>query len=500
MWATVVSLQLLVLFVIAFDDLQDAIEHREQLLRKELDMMLGSDIVLSDSEQKANEIIMKLKHHELDGGLENPGQFNVSKHFFSYKDEIKKSPLFHILRQMPKGALLHTHDTGVLSPDYNLKLTYMDNLYVCFEENDIRFHFSLDTPKDTCETRWQLMNEARFSSGDVEKFDADIRSHFSLVIDNPHEVYTDINAVWKRFQYFFIATHGLLTYKPIWEQYFYDSLKAVREDNIMYLEVRSVLPELYDLYGNKYDAIATAQSYKDVLDRFMNDYPDFYGAKLIYAPLRLVDRATIRGKLEIAKEIKRKFPDFFAGFDIVGQEDLGAPSKTFLPEFVEYSNEVDYFFHAGETNWNGMSTDENLFDAILLDTRRIGHAFALIKHPHLLNEVVRKDIGLEVNVVSNSVLKLVEDVRNHPLAAFLAQNLPVVLGSDDNGVWESDPLTHDFYVAFLGVSSRHADLRVLKKLALNSLYYSAYKNKDKIVHEFEIRWTRFIHDTIKYYR
>ncbi|XP_045539176.1 adenosine deaminase 2-like [Papilio machaon] len=474
-----------------------ALRRRQILLQKELDMMPGSGMVLSDSELKANEIIMNMKLKELDFCFMNPQYFNFSKHFFDYNNEVNKSELFKLIQKMPKGAMLHAHDTGMLNADYVLKLTYWDNLYVCFNNNNTNFKFSKNQPNTPCETKWQLMKEARNASENVEKFDNDLKKIFTLVIDNPNDVYSDINAVWSKFQQYFINTDGLFTYKPVWEQYFYDTLKAARQDNIMYIEIRSVLPALYDLKGNVFDSVFTAQSYKNILDKFITDYPDFFGAKLIYAPLRLGNRETIKEHLSIASEIKEKLPKFFAGFDLVGQEDLGNPLKDFLPELIDASDEINYFFHAGETNWFGTNSDENLADAIVLGAKRIGHGYALIKHPVLMEEVKKNNIALEVNVISNKVLKLIEDSRNHPLASFLANGLPVVLSSDDPGLWDAEPLSHDFYVTFVGVASKHADLRLLKKLALNSLYYSSISNKDRIVHEFNIRWTRFIDDIVR---
>nr|KAG5693873.1 hypothetical protein BaRGS_009929 [Batillaria attramentaria] len=45
----------------------------------------------------------------------------------------------------------------------------------------------------------------------------------------------------------------------------------------------------------------------------------------------------------------------------------------------------------------------NLVDALLLNTRRIGHGFALHKHPYLLEEVKNRTICVEVNPISNQV-------------------------------------------------------------------------------------------------
>lgn len=497
MWTVLLWTLNYISYVVTDSAFEKAFEARNNLIQKELDIMLGSDIVLNDNEETANKIIMELKQTEIDYCFARPQYYNYSKHFFDYKEEVKKTELFEIIQKMPKGAVLHAHDTGILKPDYVLSLTYLDDLFICFERNSIQFLFSLKTPTSQCETAWQLARHARHSSGNVEKFDAKLRKYFTVVIDNPHEKYTDVNAVWTEFQQYFIATSGLFTYKPVWEKYFYDTLLAFREDNIMYAEIRSVLPDLYDLDGTKYDVIDTAASYKKVNDQFMNDYPDFFGTKLIYAPLRAVNVETVKQYVNIARKLKQKFGDFIAGFDLVGQEDVGSPTKEFLKVLSEAGDELTYMFHAGETNWYGTSSDENLVDAIVLNTKRIGHGYAIIKHPLLIEEIKKRNIALEVNVISNAVLRLVADIRNHPLAAFLAQNLPVVISSDDPGVWESEPLSHDFYVTFVSVASRRADLRLLKKLALNSLYYSEYSNKDQIVHEFEIRWTRFINSIVK---
>ncbi len=46
------------------------------------------------------------------------------------------------------------------------------------------------------------------------------------------------------------------------------------------------------------------QLYKDTFDRFKNDNPDFSGAKIIFAPLRRVDTATMTKYLELASQLK----------------------------------------------------------------------------------------------------------------------------------------------------------------------------------------------------
>lgn len=187
-----------------------------------------------------------------------------------------------------------------------------------------------------------------------------------------------------------------------------------------------------------------------------------------------------------------------AGFDLVGQEELGRPLKDFIPQLLNLAEDVDFFFHAGETNWFGSTVDENLIDAVLLGTKRIGHGFALIKHPMVLEVVKQRNIAIEVSPISNQVLQLVFDYRNHPCAHFFADNYPVVISSDDPSFWKATPLTHDFYIAFLGIASAHSDLRLLKKLALNSIYYSAMSHEQKQIglQKWQIKWNKFIQTLI----
>lgn len=62
----------------------------------------------------------------------------------------------------------------------------------------------------------------------------------------------------------------------------------------------------------------------------------------------------------------------------------------------EVGLDVPFCFHAGETLGDGDSTDDNLFDAILLGTKRIGHGFSLAKHPRLMELCRERGIALEV--------------------------------------------------------------------------------------------------------
>lgn len=483
---------LIVIFVYTVNS-DDYYKKRVSILELESKLMSGGNLTLSDKESVVNQCLMTHKYAEVDYGFQHPQYYNFSQHFFKYKDKMKGSSVYRIIKAMPKGAVLHIHDTAILGPDYMLNITYMDNLYVCFGKKT-KFLFSNASPNTPCDVQWKLTSDARCAAENITEFDSEIRNLFTMVVKNPETLYPTAHETWERFLKHFTTVYDLLSFRPVFEQYLYNVLTAFRNDNIMYAELRSGFNKLYDLNGTVYDKITFAKLYKSIINNFVKDHPDFYDAKVIYTSSRKINKQSLIRDIHTAKDIRKKVPELIVGFDLIGQEDL-KPIIDFAP-VLDTIKDLNFFFHAGETNSFGTKTDENLIDAVLLGAKRIGHAYTLTKHPVVMKHVIEKGIGLEVNLLSNAVLSLVRDVRNHPLSVFLSLDLPVILSSDDPGVWEAEPLSDDFYVAFVGVASRSSDLRLLKTLALNSLKYSALDNMDKenAILAFYLKWNNFVNN------
>ena len=115
-----------------------------------------------------------------------------------------------------------------------------------------------------------------------------------------------------------------------------------------------------------------------------------------------------------------KITQMVSGFDMVNEEDYNMKLDDFLEQIytakLKYGDRFNVIFHAGESY---SRTNTELFDAVLLGTKRIGHGFNLIMHPNLVDVIKEKKMCLECCPVSNKVLGYVTDLRLHPVRSLL---------------------------------------------------------------------------------
>jgi len=158
---------------------------------------------------------------------------------------------------------------------------------------------------------------------------------------------------------------------------------------------------------------------KQVVDHIKGEYP-YFELKLIICGLKIVGRPHIMKMVEDIIE-GRQHSDLIAGFDLVNEEDYTPPILDFLKEIIEGKHRdkehgLPLYFHCGETHDR---FNENVYDAVMLGTKRIGHGFQLFLHPDLLETVKRQNICIEACPISNLLLGYTVDLRNHPVRFML---------------------------------------------------------------------------------
>ena len=136
--------------------------------------------------------------------------------------------------------------------------------------------------------------------------------------------------------------------------------------------------------------------------------------------------------------------------------------------------DVPVALHAGEL-WIGLVPPQDLTFHIrqaveIAGARRIGHGVALAFErdmPGLLAEMRKRQVAVEINLTSNDVILGVRG-KDHPLPAYLAAGVPVVISTDDAGVSRID-LTNEYFRAARDYGLGY---RMLKAIARNALIHS----------------------------
>ncbi|XP_072528788.1 adenosine deaminase 2-A [Salminus brasiliensis] len=472
---------------------------RELMLQQEASLQVGGRVELTAAEQQLDSHLHKLKEQEM-----LALDFPPAMHFFRARSHIEKSPVFKLLQKMPKGAVLHIHSSALVSVDWLvMNVTYRPHCYICFTwMGSVQFLFSAQRPFPTwgCSS-WSLLEELRASTSDILTFDKSLMQNLTLFTEDPDVAYPNPDVVWERFEQIFIAISGLITYAPVFNDYLYEGLQQLYDDNILYLELRAGLSRTYELDGTIHDREWSLQTYKNITELFQLDHPDFIGLRIIITVHRVLRLSQVKQAVIDAIKMEKQYPEIIAGFDLVGREDGGKPLWYFreaLSAPKELKTNFSYFFHAGETDSDGTDVDRNVLDALLLNTTRIGHGFALAHHP-VVKELSRKrGVPVEVCPISNQVLKLVSDLRNHPAAVLMAEGHPMVLSSDDPTLFGTTGLSYDFYEAFVGIGGLSANLGTLKELAMNSIRYSSLPPvlKDRATAIWQQKWQKFIMENL----
>ncbi|QDS71073.1 hypothetical protein FKW77_008875 [Venturia effusa] len=425
------------------------------------------------------------------------------------KERMEKTKLWKIVRKMPKGAVLHCHFEAMVETSWILEQAFeLSNVQIKASksldtyENRRSANIAFDTPatesKDAAsiwspdyrpDTFVPLSKAAEsFPDGGKEGFIKLIVSRCTITHEESISHHEGLNDVWRKFRSTFALRHSIIYVKPVFQRYVRKLCEQLHEDNVLWADIRAQIGSRTDPDGMEDNK--DFHEYVRLFDQEVEAYkasPEgkgFWGIRIIWEALRRIDKREMIEAMKRCIAVKKEFPHLIAGFDLVGQEDHGRPLADIIPELFWFKKQcaiekidIPFFFHAGETLGDGDSTDENLFDAVLLSTRRIGHGFSLFKHPLLIDMIKEKKILIESCPVSNEVLRLTSSIMSNPLPALLSRGVPVSLCNDDPALLghETAGLSHDFWQALQGWEN--LGLAGLGSLAENSVRWAAFEDQ-----------------------
>ncbi|NHI89897.1 MAG: adenosine deaminase [Candidatus Thorarchaeota archaeon] len=249
-------------------------------------------------------------------------------------------------------------------------------------------------------------------------------------LDAPYETVEDIT---RRFRYsdfaHFIEVYmeiiGYITNEKHFERITYDMLKKCAECNTHYVEA-SFSPRDHLQHNLDFSRMVKA------INRGINRARTSFG---IESNIRidLVRSSTQDEAMEVLDLIEEN-PQNIVSVDIGGNEPL-FPPRPFAEAYKRaYGMGLHLVAHAGEA-----AGPKSIWDAIkYLDVERIGHGVTAREDPKLLNYLKEKQIGIEMNPVSNLRTGVVKSIREHPIREFYDRGLLVTVGSDDPSLFHTD--------------------------------------------------------------
>ncbi|ODA80270.1 hypothetical protein RJ55_03228 [Drechmeria coniospora] len=501
--------------------LQKYLQGRESLMQKEKSSRSDASFrnSLSPIARQACDIVDRIRNHEQSTVWTAEVEENMAREtrqcvfpgmmFMMAKERMEATKLWKIVRKMPKGCLLHAHMDAMVDFDFLLdELMKLPGM-----------HMASDRPLDTDEAResaafsfryrekertegsiWDESYERQsfilltkvadeFPDGGRTGFLRWLKSRCTLSTVDSHEQHHGIDAIWEKFAKCFTVVATIIHYEPIFRSFLRRLMTLLKEDGVNWAELRFTWPLNY-CRDRQEEAEQDYSHMFKVLAEEVAEFKScpqgqgFWGLTTIWTTLRSFETRPLVENMDHCISTKMEFPHLIAGYDVVGPEDLGRPLVDLLPELFWFRKQcteegvnIPFFFHAGETLGDGSSTDRNLFDAILLGTRRIGHAFSLYKHPLLIDMVKEKRILIESCPISNEVLRLCGSITAHPLPALLARGVACCLCNDDPAMLGQDTagMSHDFWQALQGWEN--LGLAGLGSMAENSVRWAAFEDQ-----------------------
>ena len=416
--------------------------------------------------------------------------------FSALKPLIESSELYKTFQKMPKGALLHSHSGGIANAEWLVnKVSEYNNCYVFTDVENLQNYLY---------GQLMIFKENEAPTGFVKlkdflKNDSNGKEKLNQLLTLKRNNLSEYIDYWVEFEKRFQRIGSLLNYRPIFKEYYKEAFQELVNDNVQHVEIRYIFGQLFDENNPNYPIETAVLDLKEIEKEIQRTHPEFT-VKIIYTSLKFLDKNMVEKELEKAYRLKKKYPDFITGFDLVANEATGNSVAYFNPIWKNMKNlekkygvNLPLYLHAGESC---SLYNHNISEIPMEDNKRIGHALNLIYFPKLMEKVKQNQNLIEVSPISNQILGYVSDLRNHPARVLLANNVNISINSDDPGVFGYDGLSYDFWMAYLNWDLTVKDL---KKLIFNSIEFSSLNSSEKQKAKLHLQkeWNIFVKNAIQ---
>ena len=476
----------------AFESEQKYAAARDSLMQADAAARFAGTLTMTQEEALARQYFAELQTREL-ATFQAQGTSPFVQPFFLAKDTIEKSPIFALLKKLPKGGALHVHSLSSGSARWLVDVaSYRPECHVYWPEDgrvqpgqqlgQLAFYKPGTAPRG-----FRAANDVRKSCSD---FDACL---WQLLTMGPAD--DSSGDPWQKFGACVGRLGGALNFEPVFVEYSTQAFETLIADGVDYVELRTGVGQLFDFDNHRWSGERFIDKFWEIRNVVRQKHPDF-DFKLIINDWRGAANKDVWASVQNVAALRSKYPEFVVGYDLVGKEHAGKNTSAFLDVWLslpmvcaKYNIDLPLYLHAGETT---RADDENLYDAYLLGARRIGHGLNLAMFPELERRFLQRPVPLEICPISNQILGFVRDLRAHPACGYVRRGIPCVISSDDPGIFGYDGLSYDYWQAFM---AWELDLMDLKQFALNSIRFSAMPpaSQAEASKRWQEKWHAFIH-------
>ncbi len=264
------------------------------------------------------------------------------------------------------------------------------------------------------------------------------------------------------------------------EQDFYDMTWAYMEkahsQNIIHTEI-FFDPQTHTGRGVEFGSVIKG------ISRALNDAQNIMGisSRLIMCILRHLDEESALKTLDEAKEYKQLITGI--GLD---SSEVGNPPSRFLRVFDKAREEGFLTVaHAGEEG-----PSEYVWEVLnLLKVSRVDHGNRSLDDESLTIELARRKIPLTICPLSNLKLKVVNDMKDHPLKRMIEKGLLVTVNSDDPAYF-GGYLNENYMAVAEALDLEEEDIFKLARNSFNSSFAAEERKQEMsdIAEQFNKNW------------
>lgn len=414
-----------------------------------------------------------------------------AKSFLEHKHDYDASDLLRILQRMPKGAILHTH--GIASGDFSqlVELIHKNGRFYVWQGDASILEGSMRTFSAVAEVTEGWVPAQSCTTERLYKY-----LTLTPGLPSVEVCWQEFGKLWERIGWvaclapFYFGRDGVL-----WR-----TLKGCKDANIMYLEIKeSLYCPWTDYNGNVLGDNEVLELFQHTVEQFRIQYPCFLGARLVFVCVKNQSEDEVRQAFRRAVAMKAKAPNYVAGFDLAGPEDVFKPIEDYATMLGEEQRaaaaagvEMPLLLHAGETN---VPDGTQIYDAVAIGCERIGHGFALARHPSLIEELKTSGVSLECCPISNQVLGYCPNLANHACLGLLRAGVPLTISPDDPGMWHYSDVSYDFAAV---AKAWNLGLLELKALVRNSLVFSTLRGqqKEEALQAWQADWDAWVREEL----